>query len=105
MGHTEAPWRTPPCIAEAVRRCSPNSSALRAGACLDEDGGNNVDDGVVDDDHRSQVEVLVLLVHSIAGQFSLSKGCAVRRRPHIWRCAQVEEAPGLADFPYRARTQ
>ena len=66
-----------------------------------EDGGNNVDD----DDHRGQGGVLVHLAHSNADQFSLLKGCAVRRRPHIWRCAQVEEAPGLADFPYRARTQ
>ena len=43
----------------AVRRCSPNSSALRAGACLDEDGGNNVGDGVVHNDHRGQGKVLV----------------------------------------------
>ena len=71
-----------------------------------EDGVNNVDEAVVvDDDHRSRVGVLVPLAQSNAGRFSLSKGCAICRRPHIWRCAQVEEAPGLADFPYRARTQ
>ena len=70
-----------------------------------EDGGNNVDEAVVDDDHRSRVGVLVPLAHSNADQCSLSKGCAVCRRPHIWRCAQVEEAPGLANFPYRARAQ